>query len=275
MDLYGHFNYAGRSSRNLGLIIANVETDRFTSLSGTIESTTVFDKANKRNYIVGTNYSESPLSFEIDIVTDDNRPLWPYERRRIEKWLFLQRDYCKLYSDLFEDFDNETFDVVDGGKKQLYLNCRFANPEKLEYNGGIIGYRCTLESDSGFLWQEPITKVFNLPNISPDDSTIIELNIDTDINDYTYPKVTFDIGESGGDIVVFNDSDDPSRQTKFIDVLPNDFLTMKGEINQITGIGYDKFSGQNFIRLLDGVNRICVTGDVSQITFEWQNRRYF
>lgn len=79
---------------------------------------------------------------------DNERLIEPSERRAIEKWLFNKREYCKLYLDMADDLYGETFEYIDGIRKRNYLNCRFINPEKLEYNGGIVGYKATLEADS-------------------------------------------------------------------------------------------------------------------------------
>ena len=97
-DMYGsHFEYGGVSSKTHGMIIANVETTRFTQVAGTIAGVTIFNKSGKRNYLIDDDYSGSPLSFEVDITTDDNSTLDKASRRTIEKWLFNRHNYRKLY----------------------------------------------------------------------------------------------------------------------------------------------------------------------------------
>ena len=75
-------------------------------------------------------------------------------------------------------------------------------------------------------------------------------------------------------ITITNNSDDSSRLTKFVNLSPSISLVMRGDINYISGQNYEKFSNQNFIRLLDGDNNFGIIGDVESIKFEWNNRRF-
>ncbi|MBP5463032.1 MAG: hypothetical protein J6Y20_13060 [Lachnospiraceae bacterium] len=547
-DIYGsHFEYAGVSSRGYGLIIANVETERFRNTSGTITGVSLFHRGTKKRYLIDDDYSEFPVSYEVEIITDDDGCISAGDRRQIEKWLFNKPSYRKFYLDLDDDCDGETSEIIGGERKRLFMNCRFINPVKLEYNGGIVGYRATLEADSGLWWQDSITKTIsiggsgepsepvcsfvngataldpstqlyyrseyfsyakdaffqaieaahasgpvfygnddtserlpltryyidigygghrvlyaynddgtgnrldsNLPYVSFEyycadeiitdinsyivkystdqsfksfyafsddgsgggdgssrleeleeefnelvngnvdyseqplvsqnamiaagysgfdgdaakaypikfeidsidclltpilrDGTVLSMvdlntyiegylfgsgspsmllesdssglgiiihakygestsywdnltqslseiedeyveiatsgstdiatiNVDTDINDFTYPKVTFTMGSRGGDVIISNNSDDSTRLTKFVGLSPNTTIIMKGDINYISGQNYIKFTGRNFPRLVDGENIFTVSGDVSSITFEFNNRR--
>ena len=269
-DIYGsHFEFAGLSSRRYGLIFANVETTRYSAASGEIEGVTIFNKTCKKRILIDDDYSNSPVSFEVDIVTDDEHGIELSERREIEKWLFNKHDYRKLYLDLADDIYGETYEIIDGVHKQLYMNCRFINPTRLEYNGGIVGYRVTLEADSALWWQDSVTKTFTLSS-SP---SMFTVDVDTDIDDYTYPKVTITMGTTGGNVVIINSADDNTRQTKFIGLSANASVILKGELNYVSGQNYAKFAYRNFPRLLDGDNSFVVTGDVASITFEFNNRR--
>lgn len=273
-DIYGsHFEYTGVSSRQYNLIIANVGTSRMIQLGGTKETISLFSKKNRRRHIIDDDYSGAMLSFDIEFVTDNTRSLEYSERRKIEKWLFKKQDYCKLYFDIADDTAVETYEYINGICKRNYLNCRFVNPEKLEYNGGIVGYKATLEADSDMFWQDAVENTYTINNATESDSTIITIAVDTDLDDYTYPKVTINIGNTGGDIIISNNSDDSARLTKFVGLSPNANIVMKGDLNYINGQYYEKFAKQNFIRLLDGENKLAVMGDVSSIKIEFQNRR--
>lgn len=272
-DLYGsHFEFGGTSSRTYGLIIANVSTERLIQSSGAVEGKTIFVKSSKRKYLIGDDYSSSPLTFDMEIVTDDDRCIGTSEKRLIEKWLFNHKEYRRLYIDEVDDPHGEMYELVDGITKRLYANCRFVNSEKLEYNGGVVGYKFTVETDSPMLWQDAIIKEYLIENSGASTSTI-DVDVDTDICDFVYPKVKITIGNTGGDITITNHSDDSSRLTRFIGLPSNASIIMKGELNFISGQYYEKFYQQNFIRLLDGKNRITVSGDVSSIEFEWSNMR--
>ena len=274
MDLCGHFEYGGISSRKYGLILVNALTERTHLMSGTINAQTVFNKTNKRKYIIGSDFSESPSSFDIEIISETDKPLEMRERREIEKWLFYTPKYQKLYLDIADDYLGETYELVNGEPKRLYLNCRFINPERLEYNGGIVGYKATVECDSGFWTQDAIVQPFIINNPSESDNTTIQVIVDTDLKDYVYPKVTIQIGDKGGDITIINNTDDSARLTKFIGLSPAVSLVMKGETNYISGQNYHKFAFQNFIRLLDGANTITLFGNIDSIEFEYENKRF-
>lgn len=273
-DFYGsHFEFSGISSRQYGLIIANVETSRLTQSAGAISGSTIFSKSAKKLYLIDNDYSDSPLSFDIEIITYNGRCLNYSERRNIEKWLFNRREYRKLYLDVADDYYGETYEFVDGVRKRNYLNCRFINPSKLEYNGGIVGYVVTLEADSCMFWQDEIEKTFEINNKSKDTTSNITLNIDTDIDDYTYPDVKITMGKIGGDFIIINHRDDGSRMTKFVDISPFDDIIMKSSLSYVDEKYYGRFYYRNFIRLLDGKNNFAITGNVDSITFKYSQRR--
>lgn len=275
-DIYGsHFEYGGVLSRQYGLIVATVNTERMIKLNGDISGSTVFSRVAQKRYLVGDDLSESPMSFEVEILTEDGRGIEQSERREIEKWLFNKHDYRKLYFDMEDDDFGDMQELVDGVRKRLYLNCRFVNPEKLEYNGGVVGYKATLEADSSMFWQDAITKTFTLDNSSASATTVITVDVDSDIDDYIYPKVTFTLGSAGGDVIIINNSDDSTRFTKFVGLSAYASIIMKGELNYISGDNYQKFATRNFVRLLDGANNLTVQGNVANIEFEFQNRRNF
>ena len=273
-DIYGsHFEYGGISSRQYSLIIANVDTSRMTALGGDTEGITIFSRSEKKRYLIDDDYTNSPISFQIEIVTENGRRLEPVERRQIEKWLFNNRTYRKLYLDIADDEFGDTYEYVDGKLLRNYLNCRLINPEKMEYHGGVVGYKVTLEADSNMFWQDATVKTFSVNNGAADASTIITVDVDTDLDEYIYPKVTIRMGGVGGDIIIANNSDDGTRLTKFVGVGAFATLIMKGELNYVSGQYYEKFYQRNFIRLLDGENKLMVLGDIDSIEIEYSARR--
>lgn len=276
MELSGsYFVYNGTSSRQYGLVFANANTDRLLAMIGEVGSVKVYNKSGKRNYFIGESFEDSPLVFDIEVVTDDDKGLDIYTRREVEKWLFRQTDYRKLYLDIACDPFGETYEIIDGEQKQLYLNCRFTNPEKLESNGGIVGYKFTVECDNRMAWQDPVTYEYTFDSTGETFNTVITVDVDTDISDYVYPKVVITMGSTGGDIIITNLTDDSTRTTSFVGLTQNITFTMKGEgINYVSGDNYLKFSSRNFIRLLDGENQISLYGDIAGISFEFQNQRY-
>lgn len=274
-DIYGsHFEYGGISSREYGLVIANIETNRNVQLNGAKKGVTIFNKSANKLFVIDDDYSGSPLSFDVEILNEEGRYLELVERRKIEKWLFNHRAYRKLYIDIMDDVYGETYEIIGGKQYRNYLNCRLTNPQKIEGNGGIIGYKATLEADSNMFWQDAITHTVLVNNGSPDISTVITMNVDTDLEEYIYPKVKITLGATGGDITIANNTDDSTRLTKFLGIGANATIIMNGELNYVSGDYYEKFANRNFIRLLDGENKLLMLGDINSVEFEYSARRF-
>ena len=272
MDFYGcHFEYAGEMSRKYGLIIANIETQRNRSVSGKTQSVYVFNKRSQAKHTLGTTYTEAPLVFDMEVVTDE--PIDGSRRRAIQKWLFNHHDFQKLYLDRADDNIGEVFELTGGRPVRSYLNCRFVNPEKIEGNGGIVGYKFTAECDSRMAWQDPISVHGNF--ITDEDTVnLMTIAVDTDTVEYTYPLVAITTGATGGQVCLVNISDDPDRKTLFYDIPPSTTFVVNGVYNYVSDGYYSNFVDRNFPRLLDGKNTFEISGDVSSVSVTWQNVRY-
>lgn len=266
-----YFEYAGRDSRDYGLMLANVETSRRVNISGKTSSVVSYSKLAKKNYYIGTSYEEAPMQFEAEVVSET--PLDRGTQRAVEKWLFHRDGYKKLFVDFFEDFDCETYEFINGELKRTYLNCRLVNPDKLEYNGGVVGYKFTIECDSHLAWQEPVTMVYEVGS-TDDVGVYIEVPVDTDSDDYTYPEVVVTTGSGCTGFQIVNETDDASRVTSFVGDIPDSMIRMTPSVGFVTDGYYDLFIKKNFVRLLDGDNTLFITGDVQSIQITWQNMRY-
>ena len=266
-----HFEYAGKSSREYGLIMANVETSRYTSVSGKVQTVKSYSKLGKKNYYIGTSTADAPMVFDAEVVSET--PLDLATQRIVEKWLFHKNGYKQFFVDMFDDYDCESYELIDGQPKRTYLNCRFINPEKLEYNGGIVGYKFTVECDSHLAWQEPITVTYEV-NSTDDAGVYIDIFVDTDSNDFVYPEVVVTTRTGCAGFQIVNESDDPSRITAFVGDIPNTVIRMIPSVGFVTDGCYDLFIKKNFVRLLDGDNTLFVNGDVESIQVTWQNMRY-
>ena len=269
-----HFEYGSFDSTVYDLVFANVKTDRFADMAGEISDETLFNRRDKKFILADTDYSDSQLEFDVDIVTCDNRVLSKGEQRAISKALFNRASNRKLYFNVDDDIDGTTYETIDGDIYRLYLNCRFVNPEKLEYNGGVVGYRATLIADSNMLWQDALTYTFTINGANSTATTNIVVDTDTDMDEYIYPTVTMVMGSSGGDVTIYNATDDTTRLTEFSDLTAGSAVIMKGNLNYISGSNYYNFTTPNFIRLLDGSNTLIVRGNILTMNIEFNNRRF-
>lgn len=263
-----YFEYSGVSSRQYKLIFANVNTERNICLAGNIQPNNMFNKMNNRNYQVGYEYRDAAMEMDAEIVTEDGSCMDDATQRNVEKWLFHRSGYRKLYIDPTCGEDDTT-ETINGEKKRLYLNCIMLNPERIEGNGGIVGYKFTIVCDSAMAWQDNVSLRYSLGGGS---SSTITVNVNTDLEDYIYPKVT--IKTSGSDLQIVNQTDSSSRITSFTGLTSGIEFIMNGNgVNYISGDNYLKFKDRNFVRLLDGSNKLSISG-ASSITLEFQNRRY-
>ena len=269
-----HFTYAGTSSRTYGLVFAHCDTSESVMINGGIESASIFNSRNNRKYLVGDSYVDSPITIEVEIFTEDCVALSTQEIKTIESWLFNRKNFYKLYINPDDDVNGETYEVVNGVMSQYYLNCRFINPEKILGNGGVAGFKATMECDSHLMWQDAISQTFNIGNTAASDSDVISLVVNSDMNEYVYPTVSITMAAAGGDIYITNNTDSATRITSFKSLTGEIVFTINSEINYISGNNYMKFYDKNFPRLLPGTNAIGIVGAISSITFTWENRKY-
>lgn len=276
MDFSGcRFIYAGTASEQYGLRFVNCETSVYKRIAGQTRTVSVFNRRNRKNLFIEDDYTGSPISIDVEIARDDiNTAFDEATRRAVENWLFNRKSYYKLYVELEDDCTGESYEVIDGQTLRFYFNCRFINPQKILGGDGVVGFRATMECDSGMLWQDEIRKEYTLGHTGQAQSSIITVRVGSDGEEYIYPSVIMEMGSGGGDLRIVNNSDSTTRLTSFKGLGESAVVTMHSETNRISGEYYSKFYDRNFIRLLPGENAISVTGQVGKITFLWKNRKY-
>lgn len=267
-DIYGkHFKYAGTLSRTYDLMVTAVSSSIMDSLYGTEENQYFYGRKARKNYLLETVRDDSPLKFSVDITRRE--PFSQSDLRDVEQWLFGQGGFRKFYVDPDDDFNNENVEIINDEPKYLYLNCIFTNPTKLIYNGGVIGFNCTMECDSGYVWQDAVTYTFS-------GESQFSLDVNSDITGYIYPRVTIVTGNGESNVRITNYTDDSTRVTRIESVPSNTTLILDGSINYFSNASlYDNFTWHHFIRLLRGSNSIRSLGIVSSLSFTWSNARYW
>ena len=278
MEFIGnHFIYNGDDSARYNMIFALSNTEEFLSIGNSPVSKTIFNRQSNRTSIVSCDYSESNISFEILAINENGLPYSLSDQRKIERWLFVNNDYRKLYINNFDDPDS--YELTPSGLLGLYLNCKFINPSKITSGNGVVGYQFTVECDSSMAWQDPITKTITKQEIVNAGDNGVLIDVDTDFSGYTYPKIEI-TNASAGSIYICNITDDNERITAFSPKddddqgVPQGILIINSNTNYISGENYLRFSEQNFPRLLSGKNYLLFTGNISQVTITWSNRRF-
>lgn len=167
--------------------------------------------------------------------------------------------------------DDKEAELIDSTIKRQYLECVFCNPQKIEYAEGTVGWRCTCMCSSTMAIQEEVSKI--ITNFDSD----IRIYVDSDIQDYVYPKmkISFDVGDTPT-IAIANKTDN-NREMQVRDATSSPIYVdcEMGTITNDSGISYySKIVDQRFLRLLPGENVLSVTGKFSRIEFTWNNARW-
>lgn len=254
-------------SRQYGLRILHINTSEETRAVGDIEYNTVFNRATKRLAIQGRNWDSSPLSFETEIISDT--PIRELDQDAIKGWLFNRPTFAKFYTDETKD---DAFEVVDGEQHDVYIECVFYNPTAILYAGGVFGWKCQCMTSSPMAIQETIIKT-----LSGGASQPIDINVETDISDYTYPVMVITGAATSGDIEIRNLTD--NRVFRVIDVPSSCTLYVDnalGTITDDTGVSfYDRLADRKFLRFLPGVNQFEFNDNIQSVQFRWNNARWF
>lgn len=263
MDFYGcYFKYGTFDSSTYKLAITNIETSRITILQASQNINTVHTRRNNMHLLTRVTYDEAPISFEMEITTIDGSIIEDADVPVIESALFNKKTFTKLY----------TFSVCDDEyvEPTLFLNCLFTEGEMIEVDGGIVGYKVIITMDSVMAWEDAQTQSFTLSG----STNTCSVNVDSDINDYIYPVVSITTGGSGGNISIYNNSDDATRFTSFTGVPANTTFFMDSTTNHLSNLTYSYFNDRNYIRLLNGENNFYITGNVISISFTFNNRKF-
>lgn len=263
-----YFTYGDFDSEEYDLIFGHVNTSELANMAGQISTLSIFNKRNKARYYINDDYLNSPVSFEAEIVTLCATPLEDMDAYEIEKAIFNKRGYRKLYVK-----GQSKFAIID--EHGSYLNCRLINPSRIySSRDQVIGFRFTVECDSLMFWQDPTEIIYTLNHTTTSQQSNITVKVDSDLDDYIYPKITVTMGGDGGDLTIINNTDDSTRLTKFVDLSSNLIIIVNGVNNTVSGQNYEKMANRNFVRLLPGSNGFTIKGEVKTIKYEFQNRKY-
>lgn len=188
MNLSGHhFEYAGQSSVPYGLFIGHIDTEMLQSSCGAVTYQTIFMKNSRRRHIGGIDWSGSPLSFEMEILSE--QPIPPHTARQIQNWLFHAPTYQPL---CVAEKEDDAAERVDGVVRRVHLDCVLYNPTAITFATGLHGWKCTCDCATPMALQESITREFDADDLSEP----IHLYVDTDSHDYIYPQITVTLSDA-------------------------------------------------------------------------------
>lgn len=252
-----YFQYDGVPSQNYDLKIVEINTSEF-RFDGGSQMETITDKTmrSQEHTLLGT-YPNNRLEFQIEIVHMGEAALSSEKAHIVKSWLFGKLHWCNLY--LFnQDLAN------------VYFECTLKDPEDIVINGNI-GWKCTVSCNAGGAWKNQKSVKHQITS-SP---MSIIYNNTSDDNDYNYPTIMF-TSTNGGSFSIVNQADD-NREMKFEELLAGETITIDGKTRRITSSLPEReyLILQNFnkkyLRFKQGVNRLTVTGEASNLSFMCKN----
>jgi len=250
-----YFTYNNVSSEEYELILASIDTTINQEVGGGFEYTTYRNAKSPQHKMQEIKYEKS-FEYEVEFLS-------PYTKlddkfNEICNWLLNRSNFAKFKLNSWSD---------------EYINCIFTDAEKIQLFGeegyGIYGIKATLKADSVFKWSE-VSTTYTYDELV----NTVNLENNTDVREYTYPTLIIKTGETGGDIVVQNVSDN-NRLISITDALPNDTITISSFPKTITSLLknreplYESFN-KKFPRLMQGTNNIGIVGDISELTFNYK-----
>ncbi len=259
MSYYGHsFIFNGIPSETYGLYIRDIDANGVNESMGN-SSMEIMEKGIYRRstpYFFGATPSPK-LSFDMSAYFEGEIDAEFFAL--IQKWLFSNRSYKVLQIDQLD-------------LQSIYFNC-ILNEPKVEYVGNLIrGFSCVVECNSPFAYKFPITTAYTY-SASTVDTTETYINLSDDTGNYLYPNLVITMNNFDGDISITN-LDDGNRVSSFVDLQANEILTIDCSLQTISsssGLKRLANSNKKFLRLVPGINRLNIVGNVASIamTNQW------
>lgn len=265
----GYYIYDGINSSRYHLLFANLDTERLTQICNNINYSAEFYKGLNRYEIHGRNWDDSPLSFDVEILSE--YPIDDIAAKKIKRWMFNSPTWKRLYEDY--GAAKSLNEVVDGEVKRTYVECVFSNPYEIRPSGNLFGWKCTCTLASPMATQEAIETQIS------DFAENINLEVGSDYNGYIYPYLEIKAGNSSPstDITIKNITDN-NRSMQVKSVTADSVLYVDCSVGSIIDSSansyYEKLVDQRFLRLLQGKNEIQITGDIDYIKVKWNNLKY-
>lgn len=258
------FEYNGINSAQYGLFFGHIDTDRLKKICGDVEYQTAYYGSQNRRMIHGIDYDSSPLSFDLEIISE--APISISKAKTIRRWLFHSPVYHKLYQSYADD---KSIEKINGQIRRIYVECIFINPEELRYADGLHGWKCTCQLSSGMAFQEEVQYTYT------DFSNNIVVNVESDYNDYLFPTLTIGSNSGSTPISIKNITDNNRTMVLKGNLLGNAITVdcALGMISNSLNIFSDGLEDMKFLRLLPEKNELEVTG-VTSLSIRWQNLRY-
>lgn len=252
------FIYDSRPSSYFNLFVSEIGGDGSSTWNGSGSMEIYNRKIYRRNlpYFYGSAVGDN-VEYELSFTSPEDIDSRTSEL--IQKWLFSSRSYKKLM-------------IIQPDMQDVYMNVILNNPQVVRDGNFIRGYTCTAQCDSPFGgWRFPKTKTYTYTS-EVIDETVVFNNSSDDSGSYLKPQLVITMNNAGGDVFITNQSDG-NRVSSFIDLSPNEVLTIDNSLEQMqSSTDLKRMSNFNkkFFRLIPGINTIRFQGNVSSIAMTYQ-----
>lgn len=259
MAFFGRsFIYDNIPSETYGLYIMDIDSNEINKSMGSSSMEILEQKIYRKAtpYFYGS-YPSPKLSFNFSAYSEQEMDAEHFAL--VQKLLFSSRSYRKFAIDQ-EDMQN------------IYFNCILNSPQINRVGNLIRGFSCEVICDSPFAWLYPKTTTYTYTS-SIVNSTETYYNGSDDTGNYLYPDLVITQNNIAGDISITN-LDDSNRIFLFEDLQADEVLIISNNnqtISSSTGLKRLSLFNKHFLRLVPGVNRLKVEGNVLSIvmTNQW------
>lgn len=258
MSFYGRsFLYNSMASDMYGLFIRDIDAQAINKTMGSTEMEIYEEKTYRRAtpYFYGSTPAKK-LSFPMSAYSDEE--LTAEQFQTVQAWLFSSRTYKKLQ-------------IVQFDMQGVYFNAILNSPEIVRVGNQIFGFTCLVNCDSPFAYKFPKTTTYTYTDPSVVASEIF-YNGSDDKGAYLYPSLVITMNTFGGDISIENESDS-SRTFSFTSLSAGEVITIDNSLQtMVSSTGLKRLSSfnKNYLRLVPGINRLNISGNVASIAMTTQ-----
>lgn len=245
-------------SESYGLYLMGFGEKKQESKSLGIDLDIVTEKLGLKStpYLQGVN---EPKELSFPMILSSTKPLDNYDVDNIQRWLFGQKKYKKLY-------------IVQDDLRNIFFNCILNNPKTLEANSSVYGFEFTVVCDTSHAWQNGGTNNYSIT--SPQDILFVN---ESSLNDYMYPTIEFVCNKQGGSgfISIVNQSDD-NREFKLTNMRYGEKFNFDSELEIATTSSTELITprfNKKYLRMSPSFNKLIITGDISNIKLSYKNAR--
>lgn len=272
---YFYLSSGGKSyfeSTVYGMRIVNIETSTDTRLEGAFSSTYFYSKSGHERYLLKNGYSDSPIIYEAEILIDDSKvSAYRADMSEVERKLFGNRNFKTIGISTTSPIDCPEDAAYLSSMRGVYADARFLDAQRIENGFGCVGYKVTIELSSNLLFKDVVDHIIKTNSTTT--VSRVTLHLDTDSDEYIYPRLLITTGATGG-AISFNTVAERGRKFKMTSLPPNTTIEINGKTKFITSPYYNNVTSYNFLRLLQGDNIIEISGDMASVKADYTLRKF-